>query len=134
MKTGKFYGTVKEGKLVLDYPERASEFISTFEENTPIEIEIKKQYNEKSQNQLGYFFGCLIRRCAEVSGYTETEVDGIFCKAALTQNKGTIKEYVKSKALCSTVELNHLIDIGRNLAASMWGIIIEEPDKNWKNK
>ena len=132
MKKSMFYGTVKNSLLVMQLPRMIRAFVATFEEETNIRVTIEKEYADKSDGQIGYYFAVVVKAGVKESGYTREEVDGIFCKFSLTKFAGTTKEYVKSKTKCSTVELNKLIDDSRDILARYWGVTVPDPDKNWK--
>jgi hypothetical protein len=125
---------IRGGQLIPMSPDGIRAFAASFDEETEMKITIEKDYSNKSDLQMGYYFGVVVKAAVKESGYSRDEVDGVFCKNSLTQCQGTSKEYVKSKGKCTTVEINQLIDDSRDMLAKIWGISVPDPDKDWRNK
>lgn len=132
MSKAVFFAEKKGGKiLVMD---RLGLF-NTYVENLPegrYEIEIRNESEDKTLNQLAYYFSCVVAPLAEHLGYTKVECDGVICKHFLTENPGTKKEYVKSKADLNRAELAAFIDKTVMLAAEN-GVVVAPPNKVWKD-
>lgn len=127
-----FYGTIKKGKLHLDRRGIFDTFIQSFKEGQRIELTVEKEGTD-SLHWLKYYFACIVQPIAEHTGDTKDEVDGILCRSLLTQNKGTKKEYVKSKTKLTQQERNDFIE-GTSRIAAMLGIVVTPPDKEWRVK
>ena len=128
-KQSKFYGEFVDGKLVLDRPEIYKTWSKS--QTGRCEITIGKESEDVTQQQWGYLFACLYKPVADELGWLVEEVDGIFCKMFLTQNKGTNKEYVKSKSRLNREEIAKYIDLCIMKAAEL-GVVCQPPNKSWR--
>ena len=95
MKTAKFYGEIVDGVLTLDRHNLLNKYLENLP-NQRIEITVAKESEDKTAEQLKYYFSCVVQPLADHLGYTKKEIDGVICKELLTVNPGTKKEYVKS--------------------------------------
>jgi len=131
MKTAKFYGTIKDGSLELDRLALFLEYIKTWKEGERVEMTIKQESQDKTAEQLAYYFSCVVQPLADCLGYTKTEMDGVLCRQLLTENPGTKKEFVRSKSNLSRAELAAFID-GAIMLAAQGGVIVCPPNKYWR--
>lgn len=107
---------------------------NTYIENLPegrYEVEIRKESYDPTLQQWAYYFACIVSPLSEHTGHAKDEIDGILSRKFLTQNLGTDREYVKSKAKCNRAETAALIDQAANFAAEL-GVIVCPPDKQWR--
>jgi hypothetical protein len=130
-KQGRFYGFVK-GSVHLDSPEVYKLFVKNFE-GKRVEITIKEEGKDITEEQWGYLFGVVYPAIALETGYTIDEVDGVCKKRHLTVNRGTKKEYVKDKSRMTRKEIAEYTDLVIQDAAKI-GVIVPPPNKNWKEK
>lgn len=131
MTKPKFYGEIAEGKLKLDRLGLFETYLASLPEGQRVEITVAKESEDKTAEQLGYFFSCVVQPLADHLGYTKKEMDGVICKQLLTMNPGTKKEYVESKALLNRAELAAFIDKAIMLAAQE-GVVVPPPSKTWR--
>ena len=110
MRKAIFYGAIKDGKLVLDQRQLFDVWLGAQKHDERIELVIQSIARDKTNQQLGYYFGVLIPALVEITGYTKDEADGVVCRMFLTMNRGLPNEYVRSKADLTTVEMGELID------------------------
>jgi hypothetical protein len=128
----KFYGEVHDGKVRWSSPELLRQYIAQQEEGLAISMEIKPVGKDITAEQWGYYYGAIVRRFIKNGEYdSPQEVDGLLCKALLTVNKGTGKEYVRSKTDLNRKELSDFIE-GAIRIASFAGLIVEPPNPAWK--
>lgn len=128
----KFYGEIHDGKVRWASPELLRQFVAQQEEGLSVEMELKPVGKDITAAQLGYYFGAIVKRFVENGEYdSPQEVDGLLCKALLTVNKGTGKEYVRSKTDLNRKELSDFIE-GAIRIASFAGLIVEPPNPAWK--
>jgi len=133
-----FYGTVKDGKLVLQCPQLASEFLKSMPEDTPVEMTIRKQYANKTTQQLAYYFACLVKKPSDELGFGvridgRFELDMIFRQLFLTQMPGTDEEYVQELSDLTVAEMGDYIENCFRQLVEL-GYQPEEPDPRWKLK
>lgn len=128
-RISKFYGEFKDGKPILDRPEIFKAWAKS--QTGRFEITVGKESEDVTQQQWGYLFACIYKPLADELGWLVEEVDGVFCKLYLTQNKGTKKEYVKSKSRLSREEIAQYMDLCIMKAAEM-GVVCQPPNKNWR--
>ena len=133
-KQAVFYGSVIDGKLVMQCPGLFKQFISTFEDNTPIQLTLGKQYEDLSRNQMRYYFGVIIPAGMAHTGYaTPHEMDKVFKSMFLTEYAGTDFEQVKSKEDLDSYDMSDFIE-KCILFLNNEGVTVPEADKNWKMK
>lgn len=128
-KIGKFYGTVENNQLCLNNKSIYDLWLQTMD-GKRVEITIKKESEDITQNQWGYLFACVFAPIAEETGFTIEETDGVLKKRFLTRNKGTKKEYVKDKSKLNRAELAEFVDNCIQIAASL-GITVLPANKYW---
>ena len=121
-KKGKFYGVIKDGKLLLDNRAIFDVWLTTLEGNK-IELSIQREKENITQSQWAYLFACVFSPISQETGFSIEETDGVCKKMFLTRNKGTKKEYVKDKSKLSKAELAKFIDDCIHLAAGL-GIVV----------
>lgn len=132
MQEVKFYGQVEEGLLKLDRHSLFETYLANLPEGQRMEITVQKESEDKTKEQLGYYFPCIVQPLADHLGYTKVEMDGVICKQLLTENPGTKREYVKSKSDLNRAELAKFIDSAIMLAAQE-GVIVCPPNRYWKD-
>lgn len=129
-----FYGEIHDGKVRWTRPELLRQYIAQQEEGLSVDVEIKPVGKDITAAQWGYYYGAIVKRFIENGEYqSPQEVDGLLCKALLTVNRGTGKEYVRSKTDLNRKELADFID-GAIRIASFAGLIIEPPNPAWRRE
>ena len=131
MQKVKLYGEVTEGCLKLDRHGLFEAYLRSLSEDQRVEITVAKESQDTTLSQWSYFFACIVTPLSESTGYTKDEIDGVICKKFLTQNPGTDREYVKSKAKCNRAETAALIDQAAMFAAEL-GVVVAPPNKQWR--
>ena len=127
-----FYAEKKSGKMLI--MDRLILF-NTYIEKLPVgryEVEIRKEAEDKTLQQLSYYFSCVVQPLADELGYSKVECDGVLCKQLLTENPGTKKEYVTSKSDLNRAQLAAFIDKAIMLAAQN-GVVVAPPNRAWKD-
>ena len=127
IKQGKFYGEIKEGKLVLDSKTVFNVWIENWE-GQRVEITVAKEAENITQQQWAYLFACVYAPLSEHTGHTVEEIDGILKKKFLTKNKGKKTEYVKDKSRLTKAELAKYID-DCIMTAAKTGVVVLPPNK-----
>lgn len=122
-----WYGEINEGKLTLSQPELFKVWLNAVKHVGPVEIVIRGITAGKTNAQLAYYFGVLVKELSEYAGYTKDEADGVLCRRFLTVNKGLPNEYVKSKADLSTEEMSAFIDSVIMLLAECGVVVPPKP-------
>lgn len=110
MKNIIIYGQVEHGKLTLDNRPYLNACLKSVKKAERVEVTIAPIRQDKTAQQLKYYYGVLIPAFCEETGYTKEEVDGLLKKIFLTVNKGTKKEYVKSLSELSVKAMSDYID------------------------
>jgi len=131
MQKTKFYAEIAEGKLKLDRYALFETYLKSLPEGQRVEITIAKESEDNTHDQFEYYFSCVVQPLADHLGYSKIEMDGVICKQLLTENAGTKKEFVQSKALLNRAELAAFIDKAIMLAVEN-GVIVAPPNKYWK--
>jgi hypothetical protein len=85
-------------------------WLKSVKKPTRIELTLSPIRRDKTTQQLRYYYGVLIPALCEETGYVPVEADGILKKFFLTVNKGTPKEYIKSKADLTVEEMSQYLD------------------------
>ncbi len=131
MKSGIFYGVVKEGKVHLDSKTVWDAWLKTQEGNR-VQIEVSKEAEHSTDNQFRYLYGCIYTPLAEYTGYTVEEIDGFLKKKHLTvkvkKKKGKVLEYIKDKRNLTKKELAKYIDDCIQTCAEC-GVTVLPPDR-----
>ena len=148
----KFFGIKQDGKIV--HPPAIAEEKRKFWERIPngaeIESVITVKRGDKSQAQLGAIWGLMLAQAV-----IELDDRGYDTSFLYNLDKPTGIE-IKSEDLCrffynvcpiyngegkyitlsktNTAEAAKFFEDVRNWMSSQWSIIVEEPDKNWRNK
>lgn len=104
-----FYGEIKDGKLQMDQPQLANDWIAT-QQNMRVKVEIDKLHPEKTHNQLGYYFAVIVKHGSDFYGYSKEEMDREFCKKYLVYYDWQGRKYVKSKEDLNTKKMGEFID------------------------
>jgi hypothetical protein len=71
-----FHGDVVDGKLKMADRERRAmaEHVKTLENGTHLDITVKKHKSQRSNQQLRYYFGVIVKMLADHTGYTKDEM------------------------------------------------------------
>jgi len=125
LRKSTWYGEIRDGSLKLD--QRA--LFAVYVKNIPdqprrVEVVLQEITVDKSNEQLGYYFGCLVPAVQELTGYDKIETDGVLSRMYLTRHKGCPNEYVASKADLSKEEMSEFIDAVQLLLAEQ-GVAVE---------
>jgi hypothetical protein len=131
----KFYGVVKDGKVVWDNPDICKLWIKRLE-NKRIEGTFQKEQEDGTDSQRGYYFSCIVRAAVnegDFAGWVADEIDGYLCKKFLTIDKGTPKERIRSRssgASFTKEDWSELIDKSI-MDMAEHGVIVLPPSKFW---
>lgn len=147
-----FIGKKIDGKFVAPAPiaEQARKYWDRIKEGSVVIKSLSVPHKDKSNKQLGAIWGLLLTTAVielEDMGYdtsfiynlpnptgiaiTKDDLCMYFYAACPIYNENG-KQISLSKA--NIAEAAKFFDDVRNLMASQWGIIIPEPDPNWKEK
>jgi len=105
-----WYATVTDGRLTLDQIDLFRVYLKSIKGSKRLEVVLQEISRDKTNEQLGYYFGVLVPAFCELTGYTKNEADGVLSRIFLTRNKGQPNEYVESKADLTTVGMCGFID------------------------
>lgn len=148
----KFFGQARNGVLVMSPEQKESRqrYLIAFKEDDIIEENLKKHRNQKSQKQLGAWWGLFSKIViAEFDdrGWDTSYIFRLDKPTGIGISKDLLKEFMY--AMCptyddngnritmrkmNTLQMAGFFDDCRNFAASQWSIYVPEPDPNWKNK
>lgn len=146
MRETKTFGNITKGKLTIY---RRDQFLSSVSmmqgksEKTRVEVIVKKIYNKRSSNQLGYYWGYLIAEFCR--GYLELNGEPIaaqdahdFLKAEfnykelINTDSGEVKKIPQSTADKTTVEFIEYCNQCAKFITEWFGIEIHEPREQTK--
>jgi len=122
-----WYGEISGGKLSLSQPELFRVWLGAVKHQGPIEIVIRGVSAGKTNAQLAYYFGVLVKELSDYAGYSKDEADGVLCRRFLTANRGQPNEYVRSKADLTTEEMSAFIDSVILLLAECGVVVPPQP-------
>lgn len=105
-----WYATIENGKLTLDQIDLFRVYIKSIKGSKRLEIVLQEISRDKTNEQLGYFFGVLVPAFMELTGYSKNESDGVLSRLFLTRNRGQSNEFVESKANLTTAGMCEFID------------------------
>lgn len=128
-----FYGELKEGKLILSR-EKIAKALSQYED-CRIEVMMRRVRNSKTKNQLGWFFGVVLKL---ISDHTGDDIESLYRNVFLPQFAPTIikkwkgKEVISRKRISqmSSEEMSDFITRVMVEGADL-GIVFPEPSKDW---
>lgn len=116
--------------------------------NTTVEILIRKARSRKSQEQLGWYFGCILAMLAELTGHTVDELHAYCTQKFLNPPERTnlvivdvdgvvvdeadVQLYPDRVHLLNTGQMADYCDDIRRWAASDLHLDIPDPDKRWR--
>jgi hypothetical protein len=93
-------------------------------------VSIKKQRNNRSNNQNRYYWGVVLAYLADETGYTKDEIHQLMQKRFLKYVKdvlGVTEEFVRSTTSLNTLEMMEYIDQICIFAISELGVYIPQP-------
>lgn len=105
-----WYATIENGKLTLDQIDLFRVYLKSVKGSKRLEVVLQEISRDKTNEQLGYFFGVLVPAFMELTGYSKNESDGVLSRFFLTRNRGQSNEFVESKANLTTVGMCEFID------------------------
>jgi hypothetical protein len=131
-KQATFYGTIVDGRLVLQNPTLMAQFIKSFENGVKVQVTLGKQYDDITRNQAGYYFGVIVARGCEHFGLgSPQEMDHMFKVMFLTEFPDTEFERMRSKSELDVYEMSEFMERCISFLAQE-GVPVEPSDKNWK--
>ena len=104
------FGTIADGKVVLDHQKIFEVYLRSFKKSTRIELVVGPIRKDKTTQQLRYFHGVIAAVFSEETGYTKEAAKGILKRTFLTKNRNTKGEYVPSLSELSVQEMSDFID------------------------
>ena len=119
-------------------------WIPQLDPETRWSLKIEPYEKPKSNDQMGWYRGLILKECLSVINASilehggeplkEKGLDGFFSKEFLTVNKGTKFEGVLSKGALTAKQFSMFIEQITLHMAENYGYIVMPPDKNWKTK
>jgi len=148
----KFYGQSRNGTLAMSPEQKESRcrYLANFKVDDIIEETLKKHRNQKSQRQLGAWWGLFCKTVlAEFNdrGWDTSYIFKLTKPTGIGISKELLKEFMY--AMCpsyndpgerttmsgmNTLQMAGFFDDCRNFAASQWSIVVPEPDPKWREK
>jgi len=135
MITPKFQCTNKNGRLLMNNPEEFKAYLSTL--NSDVELIVRNLgHKSRSDNQLRYYWGVVIRMISDETGYTPNEAHEI-CKALFLSEKlvlhtahgDQIIDTPKSTTALTTKEMEQYMSEIRMWASCELSLNIPEPNE-----
>ncbi|MFA5381938.1 MAG: hypothetical protein WC356_02145 [Candidatus Micrarchaeia archaeon] len=151
MNSIKIYGVIANGEFQATPEQQRIEthYLQSFKDGTLVERIVKKYSQPKTQQQLGAYFGlALTMIVAEFNdrGYDTSYLLRIDTPTGIGITKYLLKDYLYSVcpiyndngeritlAKASIEQTAKHFDDVRSFCASQWGIVIPDPDKNFRN-
>jgi len=124
-----FSGKIEQGKVKLDSPNRYLVQISRLE-GQRIEVVLRKQKVERSNQQNSYYWGVIIEILKNHTGYTKDEMHEALKEkflSAIPDEHGLKK--IRSTAKLNTTEFEEYLDKVRMLAAQNLNCYIPLPNE-----
>ena len=136
-------GTVSRGKLRLSLPADAARELSRWKDGTPLTVSVEKKHATRSLQASAYYWGVVVARIAEHTGYTPDETHEALKQLHLPKtvafadgNGEVVGELVigGSTAKLNTVAFYEYVEQIRQWAQEKLGVLIEPPDPNWRQQ
>lgn len=127
----KFFGIVKNGQLIFDDLSYFSERLKEFNDKR-IEIIVQKEQQDITNQQLAYYYACIIKPLARHLGYFDDEMDFVLKRKCLGK-QGKKAWYIKNKTELSREGLAEFIDKCIIIAAEE-GVVVDPPNPSWRVK
>lgn len=133
-KNPTFYGTVENGKLILDKPERLKEWLKSIGGLVVVTVEKKRKRRSLNQNNLLWMWYTVI---GDEIGYTKEEVHAAMGDKFLKERKfvtnkltGEVVEFmhIRSTTTLSTVEMMEYMSSVEREAAEMGITNLPDPE------
>jgi hypothetical protein len=126
----------KDGKLHLDSPNGFKAWVKTLA-NTPVEVIVRKVQRQRSRNQNAFWWSVVVPMFAEECGYQPHEHEAVHDELmrVLVGMKPDAHPELKirqSSTEMSTEDFNILIEQAQIFGATKLGIVIPDPDVNWR--
>ena len=131
MKDLKFYGEIKDGKLVLDNPDIFREAIARCRDK-PVVVEVRKQEDDVTRGQWGYLYGSAYRLFADHFGWSVDDVDK-YMKREFMKYHGMILPdgMTLTKSSFGRGWVANYIDFVLNKCGEE-GVVVPPADPRWK--
>lgn len=146
-------GTVRRGRVMLSPPIAADRdaYMSKIKDGTAVVISVKRVSKGKSSAQLRYYFGLVVRTILEAFEDRGWDVstfcphlplrpgakvsvhmlqDMLYAAAGDVGENGGEK---KTLSQMSSAEATEFIERVRDFAATVWDIVVPDPDIFWRN-
>lgn len=139
MKAPVWYGVMDpDGKLHLDAPKGFAAYKQTLK-NSRVEVTIRKAVHKRSKSQNAFWWSVVVPMFADACGYTADEHDAVHDELMrvlmeLKEDGHPALKIRQSSGALSTEEFNVLIEQAQIFGATKLGIVIPDPDKEWKQK
>jgi hypothetical protein len=148
----KFYGTKKDGKLVMPpaIAEEKRKFWDRIPDGAEIESAIVVKRRDKSQAQLGAIWGLMLAQAVNElhdRGYDTSFIYNLDKPTGIPIDTDDLCQFfyqacpirdtegnVITLRRADTEQANKFFEDVRNWLASQWSISIPDPDPNWRNK
>lgn len=124
--TPTFYGQVKDGKLVLDYPDYFKSYIRNL--NGRIMLVLRRPKKPRSLNENNYYWGVIIQMISDETGMTPEETHEALKWKFLRKQVGNIFT-VKSTAVLDTVGFEEYLMQCRVFAQTELNINVPLPNE-----
>jgi hypothetical protein len=127
-----------EGVVHLDSPRLFKAYTAGFK-NHEIEIVLRKRKRQRSRSQNGYWWSVVIPMVAEACGYQRHEHEAVHDElirvlVGLKPDSNPALQIRVSTTEMDTQDFNTLIESVQIFAAEKMGIVIPDPDPEWKVK
>jgi hypothetical protein len=122
-----FHGKMDRGFWTLDRPSRYWEYVNSIG-NGRIELIIRKEKTQRSNNQNNYYFGVVCKILGDYFGYTEDEMHEALKIHFLSKGACDVPT-VGSTAKMNTAEFEDYLTKIKRWAASEYGVVIPDPNE-----
>jgi hypothetical protein len=122
-----FYGETKDGKLVLEKPERYQTYIKSIG-NRKVVMVLKTPKKPRSLNQNDYYWAVVVQMIADETGFTPDEAHEAIKWLFLRKQLGNIFT-VRSTSILNTIEFENYVEQVRIWAQTELNIKIPLPNE-----
>lgn len=121
-----FYGTVKQGKLVLNRRETFDQHLLSLEGDVQLSIGKRKKLRSNSENK--YYWAVVVALLSECTGYNPEEMHDAL-RMLFLKEKGRGFETIRSTSSLSTVEFEDYLSKIRIWASKELACYVPEPNE-----
>ena len=127
-----FFGSVKKGKLVFEFPAEVTLHLRTLEGNE-VEVTIDKKRKKRSRRENNYYWAVPVAIVAEFTGFTSEEAHESLKWLFLKKKNEVGIETCRSTTELSTVEFEEYCSKIRQYFAETFQLDIPEPNEiSWE--